>query len=73
MERDKQNFLSFWTIFYPPNNPKNQSFERMKKALGDIIISHKCTKNHDHMLHCSKIQCMIDVIFIFQFGLFLPF
>ena len=21
--------------------------------LGDIIILHKCTKNHDHMLHCS--------------------
>ena len=24
----------------------------MKKTPGDIII-HKCTKNHDHMLHCS--------------------
>ena len=21
--------------------------------LGDIIILHKCTKSHDHMLHCS--------------------
>ena len=25
----------------------------MKKIPGDIIILHKCTKNHDHMLHCS--------------------
>ena len=56
MERDRQNFLSFWTIFWPftpPNNPKNQNFEKMKKMPGDIIILHKCTKNHNHMLHCS--------------------
>ena len=28
---DRQNFLSFWTIFltfYPPNNPKNQNIEK---------------------------------------------
>ena len=24
----------------------------MKKTPGDIIILHKCTKNHDHMLYC---------------------
>ena len=29
--------------FYPPNNPKNQSFAKMKKMLGDIIILHMCT------------------------------
>ena len=28
---------------------------------GDIIILQKCTKNHDHMLHCT---------YIFHFGLF---
>ena len=39
--------------FYPPNNPKNQNFEKLKKTPGDIIILHKCTKNHDHMLYCS--------------------
>ena len=39
--------------FYPPMDPENQNFEKMKKAPGDIIILHKCTKNHDHMLHCS--------------------
>ena len=25
----------------------------MKKTPGDIIILHKCTKNHDHILYCS--------------------
>ena len=55
IECDGQNFLSFWTIFahLPPKNPKNQNFEKMKKMPGDIIILHKCTKNHDHMLQCS--------------------
>ena len=33
--------------------PKNQNFEKMKTSPGDIIILHKCTKNHDHMLYCS--------------------
>ena len=45
--------LDHFLPFYPPNNPKNQNFEKMKKTPGDIIILHKCTKNHDHMLHCS--------------------
>ena len=35
MERDRQNFFSFWTIFcpftpppFPLKNPKNQNFEK---------------------------------------------
>ena len=47
------DFLSFWIIFLPFYNPKNQNFEKMKNTPGDIIILHKYTKNHDHMLHCS--------------------
>ena len=39
--------------YLPPKNPKNQNFEKIKKAPGDIIILHKCTKNHDHMLYFS--------------------
>ena len=27
--------------------------QNWKKAPGDIIILHKCTKNHDHRLYCS--------------------
>ena len=56
MECDKQNFLSFWTIFslLPPNNPQNQNFEKMKKMLRDIIILHKCTINNNHIMHGSS-------------------
>ena len=45
-------FLSLWTIFCT-NNPKNKNFEKLTKRPGNIIILHKCTKNHDHMLYCS--------------------
>ena len=44
MERERQNFLSFWTIFYlltpppppaphlpPPNNPKNPKLKKKEK------------------------------------------
>ena len=37
----------------PTSNPKNQNFEKMKKLPGDIIILHRCTKNHNHLLYCS--------------------
>ena len=45
--------LGHFLPFYPTNNPKNQNFKKIKKAHGYIIILHKCTKNHDHMLYCS--------------------
>ena len=45
--------LEHFVPFYLPNNLKNQNFEKLKKTPGDIIILHKCTKNHDHMLYCS--------------------
>ena len=51
---DRQNFLSFWAIFYPfypPNNPENQNFETIKEASWDVIILHMCTNNHDHMMY----------------------
>ena len=37
--------------FYSPNNSKNQTFEKMKKPLGDIIILHRCTINDNHMMY----------------------
>ena len=55
-ECNRQNFfviLNRFLPFHPSNNLKNQNFEKLKKAPGDIIILHKCTKNHDHMLYCS--------------------
>ena len=56
MECDGQNFLSLWTIFCPftpPNNPKNQNIEKMKKTPGDIIILHMCTTDDNHMMNGS--------------------
>ena len=50
-----RNFCHFGQFFanLPHKNLKNQNFEKMKTVRGDIIILHKCTKNHDHMLYCS--------------------
>ena len=72
-----QIFLSFWTNFCPfplPNNPKNQNFEKMKQAPADIIIVHKCTKNHVHKLCCSwdKAHDRCNCYF-FILGYILPF
>ena len=39
--------------FYPPNNPKNQNFEKMKTIPGYIIILHRCTKNDNHIRYGS--------------------
>ena len=43
--------LGHFLPFYPPNNPKNQNFEEVKKTPGDIIILHKCTINDSHMMY----------------------
>ena len=45
--------LDHFLPFYPPNNPENQNVERMKKSPGDNIISHKCTRNNNHMMYDS--------------------
>ena len=60
IEHYGQNFLSFWTIFctFIPlttqkiETLKNWKKKKNKKTPGDIIILHKCTKTHDHMLYC---------------------
>ena len=56
MECDGQSFLSFRTtfcLFTPLTAWKMKISKKMTKTPGDIIILHKCTKNHDHMLYCS--------------------
>ena len=45
--------LDHFLPFYPPNNPKNQNFEKLKKTPGDIIILHMCTINDNHMMYGS--------------------
>ena len=39
--------------FYPPNNPKNQNFKKMKEKPGDIIILHMYTINNNHIMYSS--------------------
>ena len=39
--------------FDPPNNLKNQNFEKMIKTPGDIIISHLYNTHDDHMMYGS--------------------
>ena len=46
-------YFRLFLPFYPPSSPKNENFKTMKKTPGDIIILHKCNKNHDHMLYRS--------------------
>ena len=45
--------FSPFLLFYPTNNLKNQNLEKMKKALGDIIILHMCTINDNHIMYVS--------------------
>ena len=58
MAHDRCNlYFSFGAIFCPFTPltcPKNENFKKIKKTPGDMIILHKCTKNHDHMLYCSS-------------------
>ena len=49
-------YFSFWAIFclLTPITAQKWKFQKNgKKITRDIIILHKSTKNHDHMLCCS--------------------
>ena len=55
MERNRQNFLSFWTIFclYPPMDPEAQNFGKMNNIHEDIIVLQMCTINDSSMMYGS--------------------
>ena len=56
MDCNRQNFFSFWTIFYPftPITIKKIKIKKKNENKpGDIIILHKCTIKEDHMMHGS--------------------
>ena len=56
---DGQNCLSFSTFFWPFTPLRIQKIKilkKMKKTSADIIILHKCTKNHNHVLYCSWVK-----------------
>ena len=43
----------FFALF-PPNDPENKNFDKMKKkTLGDIILLEMCTINENHMVYAS--------------------
>ena len=72
MKRDRQNFLSFWTVFlpfHPPDNPKNQNFEKMKNNL-EILSFYTCVTQMK-IIRCMvpEMWSMADIIFC-HFGLF---
>ena len=79
-------FLRYWaqqTVFchfgqffvnLSPKSLKNQNFKKMKKTSSDIIILHKCTKNHDHMQYCSwDMACDACNCYFSFWAIFCPF
>ena len=45
--------MGYFLPFCPSNSPKNQSFKKIIKNPGDIIIVHMCIKNYGQMMYCS--------------------
>ena len=57
----------------PPMDPENQTFEKMKKTLEDIIILQMFTINDSHMIYgFSDIECNRQIFFVIL-DCFLPF
>ena len=52
---NREIFLSSWVIFCPftPLTAQKWKYKKMNKTPEDIIILHKCSKNHDRRLYCS--------------------
>ena len=49
MKCDKHDFLQFWSIFCHTDH-KNENLEKnVKTKSGDIVLSHMCSINEDHM------------------------
>ena len=50
--------LDYFLPFYPPMDPENLNFEKMKKPSEDIIILQICTINDSHMMYGSyNMEC----------------
>ena len=43
----------YFLPFYPPNNPENKNFEKMKKTSGGIITLNMSTIYENHMMYDS--------------------
>ena len=76
MNRIFSHFGLLFALLPPPtpNNLKNQNLEKLKNMLGDIIILHKCTENHDHVLYCSwDMECDRCNCYFSSWAIFCPF
>ena len=63
-------YLDHFLPLYLPNNPKNQNFEKLKKHLETLSFYTSVPKIMIICYNVSKIWCLMDVIVIFNFGLF---
>ena len=68
------HFGLFLAILPPLTAQKMKISKQWKKPPGYIIILHKCTKNHDHMLYCFwDIVCDGCICYFSFWAIFLPF
>ena len=65
--------LSHFLPFDPPNNPKNQNFENMKKASGDVIIYTCVPKFMIQSYDICFLRYAVQQTYFVILGHFLPF
>ena len=66
------HFGSFFALL-PHNDPENETFEKIKKLLADIIILHMCTINDNHIMYGSWDMECHGQDFFFILDHFCPF
>ena len=70
-------YFTFWVIFCPFTlliSQKMKISKKWKKRPEDIIILHKCTKNHNHMVYCSwDMACDGCNCYFLFWAIFCPF
>ena len=52
-DRSFYHFRPLFALLPPPNNLKNENFQKMKKTPTDITILHMCTINDNHIMYGS--------------------
>ena len=76
IRHDSQSFFIILDHFLPsdpPNNLKNQNFEKMKKTPGDIILLQLSITNNNHVIYSSlDMECNRQNILSF-WAIFCPF
>ena len=74
LDRIVCHFGSFFALLPPPNNPENQTFEKMKKASGGVIILNLHNEKHGHMIYAyaDKVCDRQFFVILGHFLLFYP-